>query len=284
MPRAAVVSGRVSLQIEVGATGLSPAALVGALTGGGTVTGENLQLAGLDPNAIGAAVQAADRGVLIDSVRIGDVVRGALDGGRLTIPYIGGAVALSDGRLTVGPLGGPAQNADIAISGGYGLGEDMLDLRFDLTGPPAPDALDAKRPQLSVALSGPLAAARRNVDVTALVNWLTLRSVEREAKRLEAAEKEAKRIQAEEEARRKAQEEARRRAQDEEARRRAQEAARRAQEAEMPTSGIGAPPLPPPIEIKPWPEPTPRHAPPRSERVPTTPPAPPPLTMQPGQH
>ncbi len=48
----------------------------------------------------------------------------------------------------------------------------------------------------------------------------------------------------------------------------------------MPTSGIGAPALPPPIEIKPLPgvsEPAPRRAPPRTERVPTT--LPPPVVV-----
>jgi len=276
IPPAALAAGRVSLQVDAGGTGLSPAALVGGLHGGGTVTGENLQFASLDPNAIGAATRAADRGVLIDSVRIGDVVRSALDGGRLTIPSLDGAVAIADGRASFGPLAGPAQDADVSIAGSYGLADDGLDLRVDLTGAPAADTPDIKRPQLSVALNGPLEQPRRTVDVTALVSWLTLRNVEREAIRLEAAEREAKRIQAEEEARRKAQEdEARRRAQEDEARRKAQEAARRAQEAEMPTSGIGAPPLPPPIEIKPVPgtsEPAPRRAPPRTERLPTPPP------------
>ncbi len=187
MPRAPFASGRVSLQIDAGGAGLSPAALIGALHGGGTVTGENLQFASLDPNAIGAATQAADRGVLLDAVRIGDVVRSALDGGRLTIPSLGGAVAIADGRASFGPLAGPAQDADVAIAGSYGLADDGLDLRVDLTGAPAVDTPDIKRPQLSVALSGPLAAPRRTVDVAALVSWLTLRNVEREAKRLEAA-------------------------------------------------------------------------------------------------
>ncbi len=238
MPRAGLASGRVSLQIDAGGTGRSPAALVGALQGGGTITAEDLQLAGLDPSAIAAAAQAAERGVLIDSVRIGDVVRTALDAGRLDIPELGGTIAVADGRLTLGPLAAPAQGADVAITGGYGLGEDALDLRFDLTGAPAADAPDGKRPQIAVALSGPPAAPRRSVDVAALVDWLTLRNVEREARRLDAAEQEAKRIKAQEAAA---------------ARKRAQEAARRAQEAEMPTSSITAPPLPPPIEIKPLP-------------------------------
>src|SRR5262249_26728647 len=163
---------------------------------------DSLQLSGLDPKAIEAAIQASDRGLPIE--RVGDVVRGALDSGRLNVPSLGGAIAIGDGRVTLGPLTTPAQGADVAIVGNYGLGEDALDLRFALTGAPKGDM--SRRPELAVAFKGPLDAPRRTVDTTALVNWLTLRAVELEAKRLEAAEREAKRIQAEEEARRRAEE------------------------------------------------------------------------------
>src|SRR5262249_56279707 len=91
--------------------------------------------------------------------------------------------------------------------GRYDLGTDALDVRFDLTGAPRPTGPSGQRPALSVALKGPLEAPRRSEDVSALVNWLTLRSVEREAKRVEAAERDARRIKAqEEEALRRAQE------------------------------------------------------------------------------
>src|SRR5215471_10151859 len=294
MPRAALgqVAGRVSLQFNAAGTGLSPAALIGALQGGGSASAESLQLSGLDPKAIEAATQAADRGMPIE--RIGDVVRGALDTGRLNIPQIDGAIAIADGRVTLGPLKAPAQGADVAISANYGLGEDALDLRFALTGAPKENA--AQRPQLSVALKGPLDAARRSVDTSALVHWLTSRAVELEARRLEAAEEEAKRIQAEQEARRRAEEAARRaqeaakREKEAAAQRAAQEAAQRAaQEAAMPTAtpsppGDKAPALPPVIEIAPVPagperKPRPPQAPSTSTTAPgaplaITPPAP----------
>jgi hypothetical protein len=88
LPRAAAgrARGRITLRVDAGGAGLSPAALIGALHGQGTVTAENLLFAGLDPNAIDAATRAAERGVALDGVRIGDIVRTALDGGRLHIP------------------------------------------------------------------------------------------------------------------------------------------------------------------------------------------------------
>jgi hypothetical protein len=109
--------------------------------------------------------------------------------------------------------------------------------------------------------------------VTSLVNWLAMRSVEQEAKRLEAAEQDAKRI----------------RAQEEEAKRRAQEAARRAAEAAMPTSTVApafdkAPDRPPPIEIKPsggGTAPRPRRTLPSVDRAATAPRPPAPLVIAP---
>jgi large subunit ribosomal protein L24 len=252
LPRAAAgrARGRITLHFDASGAGLSPAALIGALQGQGTVTAENLLLSGLDPNAIDAATRAAERGVALDGVRIGDIVRTALDGGRLHIPDAGGAIAIADGRFTLAPLVAPAQGADVAITGSYDLAADALEARFDLTGAPRQNGPIGQRPALSVALKGPREAPRRSEDVSALVSWLTLRSVEQESKRLEAAERLAKRIKA----------------QEEETLRRAQEAAAAAaaQRAEQ-TAGIPAgsasdkssdkppdkaPDLPPPIDIK----------------------------------
>jgi large subunit ribosomal protein L24 len=252
LPRAAAgrARGRITLQFDASGAGLSPAALIGALHGQGTVTAENLLLAGLDPNAIDAATRAAERGVALDGVRIGDIVRTALDGGRLHVPDAGGAFAIAGGRVTLVRLVAPAQGANVAMTGSYDLAADALEARFDLTGAPRQNGPIGQRPALSVALKGPREAPRRSEDVSALVSWLTLRSVEQESKRLEAAERQAKRIKA----------------QEEEALRRAQEAAAAAQRADQ-TAGIPAgpasdkpvvsdkpvekaPDLPPPIDIK----------------------------------
>jgi large subunit ribosomal protein L24 len=281
LPRNAGASGRLSLQFDAAGTGLSPAALIGALQGQGTVAGESLQIGDLDPAAIEAAVVAAEHGVLLDPVRIGDVVRTALAGGRLDIPDVGGAFAISNGRLTMAPLLAPAQGADVAIRGSYDLGADILDLGFDLAGAPRADAANGARPRLAVSFKGPLATPRRSVDVAALVDWLTARRDAQQRKQLDAAEREAKRIQA-------AEAEALRRAQ-EDARQAAERAAQRAAEqAAIPTATVSpgvdkAPDLPPAIEIKPAPvvtAPKPRRPPP-AKRAATTRPVAPPLVITP---
>jgi hypothetical protein len=47
-----------------------------------------------------------------------------------------------------------------------------------------------------VAVRGPLASARRTVDIASLVGWVTMQRVDREAKRLDDAEKEHQRLEA----------------------------------------------------------------------------------------
>src|SRR5262249_44873570 len=153
-------SGRVTLTFDGAGAGLSPAALVGALQGRGTASVENMLLAGLDPNAIDAAMRAAERGVALDGIRIGDLVRTALDDGRPNIPDAGGPLAIAGGHLTLAPLVAPAQGADVGIAGSYDLATDALDVRFDLTGAPRPTGPSGQRPALSVALKGPLEAPR----------------------------------------------------------------------------------------------------------------------------
>jgi large subunit ribosomal protein L24 len=246
LPRAAAgrASGRVTLTFDASGTGLSPAALIGALQGQGTASVDNLLLAGLDPNAIDAAAKAAERGVSLDGVRIGDIVRSALDDGKLNVPDAGGTIAIAGGRLTLAPLVAPAQGADVSIGGSYDLAADALDARFELIGAPRQNGPVGQRPALAVALKGPLETPRRSEDVSALVNWLTLRSVEREAKRVEAAERAASRMKAQEEA----------------ALRRAQEATAAAQRADQ-TAGIPVAPtarppdLPPTVDIRTLPSP-----------------------------
>ena len=151
---------------------------------------------GLDPAAIDAVVRAVDRGLPPDTVRVGNFVRSALNAGRLSVPSANGAVTIPSGRVELKKLIAQAKNAELSVGGNVDLSEGTLDLRFNLIDPTKTEASTGSRPDIQVVLKGPIDAPRRAVDVTSLVGWLALRSVEREAKRLEAAEQEAKRREA----------------------------------------------------------------------------------------
>jgi len=245
----APVTGRISIDAEVQGQGMSPASLVGSLTGGGVATLENVEIGGLDPTAIDAAIVAVDRGLAINSARIADIVNAGLDAGKLRLPFAAAAIAIADGRVQVADLAAPAQSADVVASAALALADNQVDMRIALTGPQRVNAPGGERPSLAVAVKGPLNAARRAADVTPLVNWLTARAVEQETKRLEDAERERKRLEPDP--------------------RRLQDAAVPAEpEASLAATLGRAPELPAPIEIKPAPVRRPPPAPRSQPRSP----------------
>ena len=130
------------------------------------------------------------------------------------------------------------------------------------------------RPEILVTLKGPYAAAKRNIDVSALSGWLMLRSVERQAKQISAIETERREVERREAERREAE---RREAEKRDAERREaekreaerQEAERKAAEARA--SVPAAFPVPQIME-EPRPARPQRPRQPAAEQAPTLPP------------
>jgi large subunit ribosomal protein L24 len=184
------LTGRLGLQATVEGAGLSPAALVGALDGSGTITLEDAAFAWLDPKAFGAAVRMADQSAALDAAKVRDIVATVLDGGPLAVPRLDAALTVTAGQARIARTIVPAQGADLTLGASADLAEATLDARLTLTGPNFNDGSTTTRPDILVLLKGPLSAPKRTVDVSGLSGWLMLRSVERQARRLDAIEAE----------------------------------------------------------------------------------------------
>ena len=184
------IAGRVSGQLSFEGTGTSPSALIAGLRGTGVVALENGKITGLDSNAIEAATRAVDRGNAITQQRISEIVSRALDNGSLTLPSANAPIELTNGRARLGKLVTPSAD-DVTIAASLDLVEVTLDARVTLLGSRVAD-VQGLRPELIVLYKGPVSALRRTVDVSTLANWLTLQSVERELRKLEAEELAAK--------------------------------------------------------------------------------------------
>ena len=191
-------AGRISLEADLEGQGLSPASLVGSVTGAGTMTAENIEVSGLDPGAIDAVINALefDRGLASNPGRVTQIANSGLDAGKLKIPLATAPIVIADGRAQVAKVSASAQNTDISGSISLALADWQVDARLTMTAPPRKNAPTAERPVMAVIVKGPLAAARRSVDVTNLVGWATMRAVDQEAKRLDEAEKERRRLEA----------------------------------------------------------------------------------------
>ena len=180
------LTGRVGVQVEVEGTGLTPKTLLGALAGNGVVTLENAEIAGLAPEAFTTVMRAADQGLALNAASIGEAMTALLDAGRLKVGNADGAITIGAGQIRLGTVIARAEGADLAMSGTLDLEDNTLDLRMTLAG--SRMATSAGRPEIAVALKGPLAAPKRILDVSALAGWLALRAVEEQAKHLEAIE------------------------------------------------------------------------------------------------
>ena len=247
------LTGRVSLQLEAKGSGRSPSALVGALGGAGTISVERLELAGLDPRVFDSVTRATDQAMNVDAVKVKAVVDSSLYNGRLRIDRADGALTISAGQLRLGSTIARGDRADLGVTGNIDLVQWLVDARLALLGPAGADGPAAGRPEISIALKGPPAAPTRTTDVSPLVGWLTLRAVELQSKRLEAAEAErrnadeaAKRVE-EAAARRSNETEAARRAEAERAAETRRAAERTQQQAVAPaeTPAAGAPSIDP---------------------------------------
>ncbi len=181
------VTGTLTLSGEAEGTGLSPVALIGSLRGKGQFTLGDAQFAGLDPRAFDAVTQAVDDGLAIDANRISDVVSKALQSGRLSVKQAQGALAISAGQVRLTKFSADSDAAKLSLSGYLDLTGGTLDARLVLSG--AGEGAGT-RPDIFMALSGPVAAPQRSIDVSALTGWLTLRAIEIQARKVRELERE----------------------------------------------------------------------------------------------
>ena len=186
------VTGSLAVSADVEGSGLSPVALVGSLQGNGKIALSDGQLAGLDPRAFDAVTRAVDQGLPIDDARISDAVGKALDSGQLAVEHADGTLAVSAGqvRLNNATVGG--KDAALSLAGILDLTDGSLDARLVLSGS---GQAGGARPDIFMALKGPLAAPKRSIDVSALTGWLTLRAVENQARQIRDMENAQRRAQ-----------------------------------------------------------------------------------------
>jgi large subunit ribosomal protein L24 len=179
------VSGSLDLSAEISGSGLSPVALIGSLRGNGSIAIANAQFAGLDPRAFDAVTRAVDQGLAIDPERIVNVVRTGLEGGQLSVKSASGVFTISAGQLRLGNVTVDSKDAALTMNGRVDFTDGSLDARLVLSG--SNEAAGA-RPDIYMALKGPVASPSRSIDVSALSGWLTLRGVENQTRRLRAIE------------------------------------------------------------------------------------------------
>jgi hypothetical protein len=109
-----------------------------------------------------------------------------LSGGALSVASAQIPFTIRDGRLRVGPTTLDAGGASAVVSGGYDIPADQFDIRAALASASAGQA--AGRPEIIVFAGGTPDALERTVDVASLSSWLAVRAIDRETRRLDSIE------------------------------------------------------------------------------------------------
>jgi large subunit ribosomal protein L24 len=183
------ISGKLSIQGEVEGTGRSPAAFIGSLGGFGTVTLEAAKVTGLNPGVFDTVSRAVELGIPTEGHRIRDFVAGVLDGAAVPVPRATAGVSINAGQARFENIVIQATGADIEATARIDLTDAHLDALLTLTGRPSAAGQEQARPAVLVTLKGAVLEPRRTVDTGLLSSWLTMLTVERQAKQLDAMER-----------------------------------------------------------------------------------------------
>src|SRR5712671_1173407 len=179
------ISGRLNLDAEIEGRGRSPAALIGSLQGKGFFSVEDGRFAGLDPSAFDVVIRSVDQGLPIEATRIRERMETALGRGALSVQG-DGAITAAAGRASLTASRLRAEGADLSVSARYDLVAEALDARLVLARPAGTGNASAGRPEIAVSLQGPIDSPRSTLDIAALVDWLSMRAIAENTKRLAA--------------------------------------------------------------------------------------------------
>jgi large subunit ribosomal protein L24 len=178
-------AGSLNLTADLTGTGLSPIALVGSLKGSGKIVLADAKLFSLDTRVFDVITRAVDRGLVVDNGRISDLAGKSLTNGQFTLKHAEFPFQVASGQLGLADVSVESKEAGLSVTGMLDLTNGSLDTKLTLSGANDPGG---SRPKIFVSLKGPVTAPSRNVDVSALSGWLTLRAVENQTKRLRAIE------------------------------------------------------------------------------------------------
>ncbi len=183
----AMPNGRASLQMTLAAQGRSTQALLGALSGSGTVTLQSSAISGLDPRAFEVAINASDAGQATGEAKLRQLVDPVLSSGALLVASAQIPFTIRDGRLRVAATTLDAGVARAVVSGGYDIPADQADIRAVIA--LAEEAPGSGHPEIQIFAAGSPDRLDRTVDVSALSSWLAVRAIDRETKRLDSIER-----------------------------------------------------------------------------------------------
>jgi hypothetical protein len=112
----------------------------------------------------------------------------ALAAGSFAVQRADGSIAIDAGQARSTVSVTDANGAELVINGNVSLIDGSLDAKLVLFGSAAVSVPPNTRPEATILLKGPFDAPLRTMDVAALANWLALRSIEQQSRKLDILE------------------------------------------------------------------------------------------------
>lgn len=182
----APVSGRLDLSLRAEGAGKSMSELVGSLTGGGEMIVENAIIENVDTGAFDEILAAVDvEEFEIEAPAVARIAEEAISDDAVELDRLPLPFTLANGVQRFANFQVAMDDATLSGEGRIDLRDFTLAARLALVFEPRLEAQAGADPRVTIALSGPVADPVRNIDATALTNFLSVRAYERERRKVE---------------------------------------------------------------------------------------------------
>ncbi len=180
-----VADGVVGLSAEFAAIGRSPAGLVSALAGSGSLDIGQSVFHFMGADAFSLVIRLADEGEATTDDQLRQAFTGFLDAGTLDFGDATVRFDISAGIVTPDTIIQEAGPVQLVARAPIDLNHLTIDSSWELTMIEGRDIGDGPQPRAYVTFAGPLAAPVRQVNVTPLMGYLSLRRLQ-ETEQLQA--------------------------------------------------------------------------------------------------
>ncbi len=183
------LNGKADFSYSLDAQGRSLPALIASLSGSGTIALSNGKIEGINLEGLPEILAGADvEKFVVTGQTVAPLAEAALFSGALPVGEVAGSFSVKDGSVEV---------RNLTAQSGEGLqgridGEAFVNLPFGqtqlqlaLTLPAGDDALAGAQPTATLQFEGKPGAMKHSLDTTQLEGFLSLRSFEREQRRVE---------------------------------------------------------------------------------------------------
>ncbi|WP_377296197.1 AsmA family protein [Rhizobium sp. SGZ-381] len=181
-----VATGRLSAELAAEATAKSPADLLSAASGSGTIKLKDVALPALNASMLPGVLADADRiDGEVTAAKVQPLVRRRIHAGRAEIGAVEVPFTITGGEWRAQNITARAGSASLAGELRMDLADGGLAGELGLTFDPGDEALAGAEPALTLRYDGDVRAPQETIEVEAMTNFLSMRAFERERRRVE---------------------------------------------------------------------------------------------------